>query len=104
MKGGLAGTDVAPRDPCQPLRSRGFAVFTLLERAPVAKRNRRNFSIRRGAGPTPLTTDDREVLEKILAALVARAFASDHPKSFSSGRWTGLDPSVTGRTENNVDL
>ncbi len=33
-------------------------------------------------GATPLTTNDREVLEKILAALVARAFASDHPELF----------------------
>jgi hypothetical protein len=48
----------------------------------VADRERKRLNIRRTACAEPMTARDLEMAEALLAKLVARAFAADHPELF----------------------
>jgi len=63
----------------------------------VSERQRGKLNIRRTAAAEPMSDCDRQTAEAILAKLVARAFAADHPELFGSrregGDGSGEDPS-----------
>jgi len=48
----------------------------------VADRQRKRLNIRRTASAEPMSACDMQAAEAILAKLVARAFAADHPELF----------------------
>lgn len=75
--------DRKPRGSLAGPPSRGFSIMARqCEAFGVADRERKKFMIKRTAAAEPLSVCNAQMAETILAKLVARAFALDHPELF----------------------